>query len=250
MKIPFTKGGFRGVLGFSMDVTALSQAEQAKAEFLMNMNHDIRTPFCGIISIFDSLHTRENDPEKKNWLKSGLQSSKRLLSFMCDICQLSELNHLPLDYETFDIAEIADNVLLFLDGTVKSRGLDVTKQYEGDTVFCSNLFRIKHILLNLLGNAIKFTEKGWVSLSIKIASNLIITVCDSGIGIDREYHKKIFEECFKAKPSYKNSDYAGVGKGLYLVKNYVKDLQGKITVKSAASKGSTFIVEIPLGNSV
>ncbi|MES2142704.1 MAG: ATP-binding protein [Pseudomonadota bacterium] len=250
MKIPYTKGSFRGVLGFSIDITKLEQAKQTKTEFIMNMNHDIRTPFSGIVSVFEILADGERDPKKKEWIKIGLLSSLRLLSFMSDISQLSQLGHLPLDYETFDVTQVADDVLLFLDATVKSRGLDLIKTYHGNMV-CSNPFRIKHILLNLLGNAIKFTEKGGISLSIKAASNLVITVQDSGIGIDKEYHEKIFEECFKATPSYKNSDYAGVGKGLYLVKNYVKDLQGKITVQSAANEGSTFIVEIPLriGNS-
>ena len=105
---------------------------------------------------------------------------------------------------------MAEDVLLFLEATVKSRGLDLIKTYE-ENIVCSNPFRIKHILLNLLGNAIKFTEKGTISLSIKTTPNLVITVQDSGIGIDKEYHEKIFEACFKATPSDKTSGYAGVG---------------------------------------
>ncbi len=158
--------------------------------------------------------------------------------------QLSELGYLPLEYETFDVTQMAEDILLFLEAAVKSKGLNLIKTYSGNR-FYSNAFRIKQILHNLLGNAIKFTEKGGIRLSIKTTPNLVIAVQDSGIGIDRQYHEKIFEECFKAKPSYKNSDYAGVGKGLYLVKNYVKDLQGKVTVQSSANEGSTFIVEIP-----
>ena len=245
IKLPFIRGNFRGVLGFSMDITELEQAKQTKTEFIMNMNHDIRTPFCGIVSVFQVLAKGERDPEKKEWIKTGLLSSQRLLSFMSDINQISQVGHLPLDYETFDVTQVAEDVLLFLEATVKSKGLDLIKTYRGNMVY-SNPFRIKHILLNLLGNAIKFTEKGRISLSIKAASNLVITVQDSGIGIDKEYHEKIFEACFKATPSDKTSGYAGVGKGLYLVKNYVKDLQGNITVQSAANEGSVFRVEIPI----
>jgi signal transduction histidine kinase len=105
-------------------------------------------------------------------------------------------------------------------------------------------------LLNLLGNAIKFTEKGEIRLTIKITPDLVITIEDTGIGIDKKYHKKIFEECFKVKPSYENNDYVGVGKGLYLVKQYVEELQGKITVQSAVNEGSTFRVEIPLQGTI
>ncbi len=243
------RNNIAGIIGVSLDITKIEQARRVKETFILNMNHDIRTPFSGIVGVFEILDDGESDLKKKEWIKIGLSSSTRLLNFMSDISQISQVGHLPLDYKIFDIIQMADDILLFLEATVKSKGLDVIRHYDGEMV-CSNPFRIKHILLNLLGNAIKFTEKGGISLSIKTASNLVITVCDSGIGIDKDYHEKIFEECFKAKPSYKNSDYAGVGKGLYLVKNYVKDLQGKITVKSAASKGSTFIVEIPLGNSV
>ncbi len=86
MKIPFTKGGFRGVLGFSIDITVLKQAENAKQEFLMNMSHDVRTPFCGIIGVFEILNAGERNLKKKKWIETGLQSSKRLLNFMNDIC--------------------------------------------------------------------------------------------------------------------------------------------------------------------
>ncbi len=239
------KSTILGIIGVSLDITDKKTAQMTKEAFIMNMNHDIRTPFCGIIGIFGLLHMAENDPEKKKWIEMGLESSKRLLNFMIDVRELSEVGHLPLDYETFGITQMADDVLLFLEATVKSRGLGVIKDYDGDMVY-SNPFRIKHILLNILGNAIKFTEKGGIGLSIKTTPNLVITVQDSGIGIDRQYHEKIFEECFKVKPSYKNSDYAGVGKGLYLVKNYVKDLQGKVTVQSATNEGAMFTVEIPL----
>ena len=246
MKLPHYRPGFRGVLGLSIDITELEQARRAKDAFIMNMGHDMRTPFCGIIGVLELLNASENDPEKKDLIKTSLMSSERLLSFMEDINQISQVGHVPLTYESFDISDIADDTVLFLKAAIKSKGLRLIKQY-GKKIIHSNLFRIKHILLNLLGNAVKFTKRGEILLAINTTLDYLeITVQDTGLGIDKKYHEKIFEECFKVKPSYENNDYVGVGKGLYLVKNYVQELQGKITVQSAANGGSTFRVEIPL----
>ncbi len=232
-----------GLIGISMDITKIKQAEIAKEYFIMHMNHDIRTPFYGIVGVLSALESKENDPKKKELIKIGLMSSERLLSFMNDIN--NQVGHISLDYEFFDISQMAGDIVLFLEAAIQAKSLTFIKQCGAQTVY-SNSFRIKHILLNLLGNAIKFTERGGVRLVINAQSNLTITVHDSGIGIDKKYHKKIFEEYFKVKPFYKNNDYVGVGKGLYLVKKYVEELQGKVTVQSAANEGSTFSVEIPL----
>ena len=88
-KIPCYKGEFHGIFGMSIDITKLRQAELARKEFIFNMNHDIRTPFSGIVSVFEILADGECDPKKKEWIKTGLLSSTRLLNFMQDINQIS-----------------------------------------------------------------------------------------------------------------------------------------------------------------
>lgn len=109
----------------------------------------------------------------------------------------------------------------------------------------TNRYRIEKILLNLMGNAVKFTEQGTITVSTKISSTLTIVVSDTGIGIDKKYHEKIFENFFKVVASYKKDEYAGIGKGLYLVKKYTEELQGSISVQSALGEGSVFTVIIP-----
>ena len=165
---------------------------------------------------------------------------------MNDVKKISALGYLPLNYEACDMRAIVDDIVLFSKAAAVFKKLTIETHCEVTNVLIDR-FRIKKILLNLLDNAIKFTPKGSIEISvIQTTSTLNLNVRDTGIGIDEIDQEKIFEEFFQVIPCYKQDKYSGIGKGLFLVKKYTEELQGKITVQSAANKGSTFIVEIPL----
>lgn len=248
MKAPlFTKTGkINGLIGISMDITERKQAELAKAEFLLSMGHDIRTPFSAILGLLGLLYANELDPEKKEWVEGILHSCEWVLSFMNDIQEIAELGYLPLNYEACDMRAVVDDIVLFSKAAATFKKLIIETHCEVKKVLMDR-FRIKKILLNLLDNAIKFTSEGSITITlIQTVSALTISVSDTGMGIDEAYQEKIFEDYFQVVPCYKKQGYAGIGKGLFLVKKYTEELQGKITVQSAANEGSTFTVEIPL----
>ena len=247
IKVPYKKEGLMGVMGLSIDVSKLKQAERAKSAFTMNMGHDIRTPFCGIVTVLELLYANERDKNKKDLLEMNLYSSRRLLDFMNDIQEVSRLGHLPLDEELCDLKIILADIVLFLMPATQMKKLKVEVSCTGDVIMI-NRYRIEKILLNLLGNAVKFTERGTITVSIKTSPILTIIVSDTGIGIDEKHHEQIFDDFFKVVSSYKKDEYAGIGKGLYLVKQYTEDLKGSVTVQSSLGKGSVFTVMIPANN--
>ena len=244
IKVPCKEEGTRGVMGLSIDITKLKQAERAKSNFAMNMGHDVRTPFCGIVTVLEILYAKEKDIKKKGLLEMSLYSSKRLLKFMNDVQEISQQGHLPLDEELCDMKAMLAGIVLFLMPTTEMKKLEIEVSCTGDEIMI-NRYRIEKVLLNLLGNAVKFTEQGIIKVSIKTSPLLTIVVSDTGIGIDEKYHEQIFEGFFKVVASYKKDEYAGIGKGLYLVKRYVEELQGSVTVQSELGKGSVFTVVIP-----
>lgn len=245
IKVPYKKKNFMGILGLSIDITQLKQAERAKSIFTMNMGHDIRTPFCGIITVLELLYAQEQDVKKKELLEMSLYSSRRLLDFMNDIQEVSRLGHLPSEVELCDMKAMAENIAIFLTPSIQLKKLKIKISCKGRAIMMDR-YRIEKILLNLLGNAVKFTKQGKITVSIKTSPVLNIVIRDTGIGIDEKHHEEIFEEFFKVVASYKNSDYAGIGKGLYLVKKYTEELNGTVTVKSSLGKGSVFEVTIPI----
>lgn len=245
VKVPYKKKGFEGVIGLSIDITRLKQAERAKSNFIMNMGHDIRTPFCGIITVLELLYAKENDTKKKNLIEISLYSCQRLLDFINDVQEIARLGYLPPDDERCDMKALLMEVVQFLTPSKEMKGLKIEVSHTGDSIII-NRYYIEKILLNLLGNAVKFTEHGVITVSIKTSPILTIVVSDTGIGIDKKYHQQIFEEFFQVVFCYEKNEYAGIGKGLYFVKKYTEALHGNVTVQSALGKGSVFTVMIPI----
>jgi two-component system aerobic respiration control sensor histidine kinase ArcB len=244
IKTPYTQGGFQGVIGLSFDITVLKQAERAREEFFLNIAHDIRTPLAGIIGTLEILNEEDVDPERKEKLQNCLHASHRLLDFLND-AQETKQNHRSLDYTQCNMQALLDDTVLLFNAAAKLKALAI-ETYCSAAEVMTDRFRIQKILINLLSNAIKYTTQGSVSVVITAEENLHIRVSDSGIGIDKIYQNKIFEEYFQITPAYQQQKYCGIGKGLYLVKQYVTELGGSIRCKSSLNEGSSFIIEIPL----
>ncbi|WP_143549518.1 ATP-binding response regulator, partial [Rickettsiella grylli] len=261
-------GEIIGVLGVSIDITELKKtqkklkkskllaetANQAKTKFLASMSHDIRTPLAGIIGLSKILQQRLNVLEDKNdLLMIGNASNQllRLLTNILDVASLENASDLQLKIDNFSIQELAESLQKLLLPSIKSKGL--TLQLNVDVSFTGNIAsdqsKLERILLNLATNAIKFTEKGKVTISIKElnlprqleGTYIEFMVTDTGIGIPPEQLTSIFDPFFRIEPSHKKStESSGYGIGLYTVKKFVRLLGGEIHVKSQMGAGTSF----------
>lgn len=236
-----------GVAGIAIDITKQKQAELAKEEFLANMSHDLRIPFSGIMSLADYLYQHETDELKKEFLGNIVQSSKEFLGFLTQILELTKADvsaETPLA-SCFNILDEANKVITMFQAELKMKDLSLALECP-NAVIKTDKLKLAKILLNLLGNAIKFTESGKIQIQVRLDPILTITIKDTGVGISEEHQSRIFDKFYKIKPSYKTGAFKGSGLGLYIVQETVKSLGGFITVESELGKGSSFTVSLPV----
>ncbi|MBX9703527.1 MAG: response regulator, partial [Silvanigrellaceae bacterium] len=252
-----------GIVGISVDITAQKKQEEelrvakeaaeaaskAKTEFLANMSHDIRTPLTGVIGLSEMLENSLADPKQKEDAHLLHESGQELLNMLNGILndvQSGKVSH-NLHSETFNLYEcIYDLVKLEKPTTtLKNLGLFVNIETSVPQWIVSDRKKIQRIILNLLGNAIKFTKTGHITIDIKCLEkkgkkvHLQIGVSDTGIGIPKKLQKKVFDRFFKVNSSSKGL-YQGNGLGLHIVQSYVNLLGGHITLTSEEGVGTTF----------
>ncbi|MEW5801393.1 MAG: ATP-binding protein [bacterium] len=240
---------------------ALSQAEQlaikaeaanrAKSEFLANMSHEIRTPLNAILGFTDLLDSLIADKKQKNYLETIKSSGKSLLTLINDILDLSkiEAGKMELRYEPVNPYAIFHEIKDIFSLNISRKDLAFIMDIAPDIPESLLLddVRLRQILFNLVGNAVKFTEMGQIKLSARgimqqndqNSIDLMIAVEDTGIGIDPESHDKIFE-AFKQQDGQDNKRYGGTGLGLTISKRLVEMMGGTISVKSQVARGSVF----------
>ncbi|MBE0654682.1 MAG: PAS domain-containing protein [Bacteroidales bacterium] len=234
-------------------VVAKENAEQSdhlKSAFLANMSHEIRTPMNGIIGYVDILMTEEDETRRKNYLNVIKNSSQQLLDIVNDIIDISKIESGIIDVHTSDhLIESLLYVLtdLFLN-EAHNKGVDlrVKNEAEPQSILKTDYLKLKQILSNLLKNAVKFTDEGYIELSVRQEENkYIFKVKDTGIGIDPKYHELIFDRFRQAHLS-ESILRGGNGLGLAISKAYVQKLGGTIWVDSEPGIGSEFSFTIPL----
>lgn len=263
------KGRVVGMLGVSLDITKRKLAEQAaekakeeaeaasraKTEFLANMSHDVKTPLSGVIAIAELLAQRFQGGDKK-LIEDIQRCGKTLMSFFENCIELSKMDIVQLQEvsQVFSMAKIVEAIhtLFVPSATAKKLVFNVHQDAQLPPTLVGNQINIYRVVLNLIGNAIKFTPSGSVTLSIVLDhkvddENIVIKIIvqDTGIGIPKDKQNIIFEKLQRLTPSYYNRQ-EGHGIGLYIVDQYVKAMQGTIEVESTEGKGSTFTVTIPL----
>jgi two-component system aerobic respiration control sensor histidine kinase ArcB len=269
-KIPLrnSNGEIIGVLGIATDITerkrieeelklAKEQAEaasHAKSEFIANMSHDIRTPLSGVIEMSEMLERSLENPRHKQEAsllsRSGSQLLKMLNEILDDV-RAGNASEAILQEETFDVYQCIQGLIELEAPTTTSKHLSLECDID-DAVphyIISDRKKIHHILLNLLGNAIKFTQKGHITIQVKCLdstksrAHLQFSVADTGIGIPKKLQKQVFERFFRVDPAYKGR-YEGYGLGLNIVQSYVSLLGGHITLTSKEGVGTTFHFDV------
>ncbi|MEM1397268.1 MAG: ATP-binding protein, partial [Pseudomonadota bacterium] len=240
-------------------LTAKEQADQAnkaKSEFLANMSHELRTPMNGIMGMSSQLeHTSLTDAQR-DMLCVISKSSKSLLDIITDLLDFSSLDagKMKLREETFNLKQTVDDVISLMQADAREKGLNVTLHYQEEfrESFVGDPGRIKQILINLLGNAIKFTDQGSVAISVsgetkEKTSDLAIEIRDTGCGIPSEKLDRIFQE-FEQVDATSTRQHSGVGLGLAITRRLTEMMGGKITVTSRENDGSTFRVHVELAH--
>lgn len=227
------------------------RASKSKSQFLANMSHEIRTPMNAIIGFTDLLTSLVKEEKQRYYLSSIRSSGKSLLVLINDILDLSkiEAGQFKIDYRPVNLAHLFEEIKQVF--ALKCDEKDLVFKLILDKDIPSSLImseiRIRQVLVNLIGNALKFTEKGSIGLHAKVNAsalsenkiNLLIEVSDTGIGIDADQQKKIFQ-AFHQTEGQDVRKYGGTGLGLSISKRLVELMGGKLDVESVLGKGSTF----------
>ncbi|PTB94242.1 hypothetical protein C9994_12300, partial [Marivirga lumbricoides] len=229
-------------------------ASKAKSAFLANMSHEIRTPLNGVIGFSDLLLKSNLNPTQKQYSKSIFQSAKSLLEIINDILDFSkiEAGKIDLSVEEINLHSLSEQVLDLITYQAHQKGLELLLDYDTKLphLVKADPLRLRQILVNLLGNAVKFTEKGEVLLKVEEIiqddTHLIrFSVCDTGIGIEKKNQKKILEAFTQADISTTRK-YGGTGLGLSISNKLLKLMASKMHISSNENKGSTFYFDLEL----
>lgn len=232
----------------------LQQANKLKDEFLANTSHELRTPLHGIIGLADSMlegATGELTPEQQLNLSLIGVSGRRLANMVNDILDFSRLKHhdIQLIKKPLDMATITRVVFMLLAPLVEKKGLKLINRIEpGTPAAFADEDRMEQILHNLVGNAVKFTDTGTISVSAAVENGqLAVTVSDTGIGIAQDKQARIFKSFEQADGSNERR-FKGSGLGLALTRKLVELHGGRIRVESEPGKGSAFIFTVPISS--
>lgn len=227
------------------------RATEAKSQFLANMSHEIRTPINGIIGMSYLLLQTQLFPKQRSYLEKIDDSAKSLLNIINDILDFSkiEAGKLSIEKVRFNLKETLERVVAPLEISAKQKGIDIHIEYANNVkdFFLGDSMRISQVLINLVGNAIKFTQVGGVTIYVTKKEDDKIQFCikDTGIGLSEKEQTKLFKS-FSQADSSTTRKYGGTGLGLAISKQLVELMGGGIHVESKEGMGSSFIFDIDI----
>jgi PAS domain S-box-containing protein len=262
------KGNVIGIVGNTVDITHLKEIEaelraakekaeeanKAKTGFIRNVEHDIRTPFNGVLGMAHYLWQHETDPVKKEYLGDITQCAQELLDYCNGILDFSNIESglCPIEEKEFNLQELIASALKIETPPAKNKNLSLKTHYDDHipSRITGDSYRLYRILINLLSNAIKFTKKGYVELLASLVekkdnqATIRLDIIDTGIGIPADKQEFIFEKFTRLVPSNLGA-YKGIGLGLRIVKQFIEEMNGEITLASKENEGTRFTCTFP-----
>ncbi len=230
------------------DITAMKRVERMKKDFVVNVSHELRTPLTAIKGFVDTLEETV-DGTNKHYVEIIKRHTDRLVNIVQDLLTLSELEEREtvLKLEEVNPEELIRRISLLFEPRMREKGLAWTWKIESNiSSIKADSFKLEQALINLIDNAIKYTERGTVTLSLKNRNgHIVIDVSDTGIGIPEEHRSRIFERFYVVDKS-RSKRLGGTGLGLSIVKHIVLLHNGTIDLHSTPSHGTTFSICLPV----
>jgi two-component system, OmpR family, phosphate regulon sensor histidine kinase PhoR len=231
------------------DITEFKDLERIKKDFVANVSHELRTPLTAIKGFTETIEESTKDAEERHYLDIIKKHTERLINIVNDLLTLSQLEQMekaPLG-DKVNLNEVIANAAKIFEQAIKQKGLGFTVNVDaGVPVFKGDFFRFEQVFINLIDNAVKYTEKGGINVSARRDNgNIRIEVADTGLGIPPEHLPRIFERFYTVDKS-RSRKLGGTGLGLAIVKHIVLMHGGTITAESSPGTGTKFIIIIPV----
>jgi len=236
-----------GTVAVVQDITEVKRLENMRTQFVANVSHELKTPLTSIQGFAETLKYVDDAQTKEKFLNIINEEAERLTRLITDILTLSHIEqHKEVKKEKIDVNKIVDDVYNLMKNTADVKGIQLSLQQVNTNMLTGDADRFKQMLINLVDNAINYSEKG-SSVCIGTQSNvdrIILWVKDTGVGISKEQIPRLFERFYRVDKARSRSK-GGTGLGLAIVKHIVLEFNGKIYVESQLEIGSKFTVEIP-----
>ena len=241
-----------GIVVVFHDITGIKRLEKIKSDFVLNVSHELRTPLTSIKGYVETMDENSLSDENKHYLSIVRRNIERLINIVGDLLTLAKLEEkgLALSLEPVSMPSLIERVLKMFENQIRAKGFSLKMTIPANLPpVMGDPFKLEQVFINILDNAIKYTDTGGIKIEMdKAGGDVITTVTDTGPGIPSGHIPRIFERFYVVDRS-RSKKLGGTGLGLSIVKHIVLLHKGKVRVESTVGKGSTFIVSLPASES-